>query len=162
MKHWSHLFDDSHALENLTFPIEFLFVFALRDFVKKYEVRLEDIRISSITFPRESRVLENGEHYQESMRGAWITSDLKPLTKDEIEKISDKNCFFEMSKRFYKARDDAKKRILQIDLLVGESVVEVYQDLSVLFRVNNREIREWYSAPVGFCLYKARPNSGIF
>ena len=162
MKHWSHFFNESNTFENLTFPMEFLFVFALLEFTKKYKVEIKNIKILSITFSKESRMLENGERYRENMRSVWVASDLKALSVNELESISEDSCFFEMSKRFYKARDKTKKRILQIELLVGESVVEVFQDLSIKFLVNNQEVREWYSIPVGFCLYKQRINDGKF
>jgi|GEM_PF-4168714 len=162
MKHWPPFSIEPNALKDLNFPIEFLFVFALRKFMKKYEVKLSDIHIVSITFSRDSRSLENGEYYSESMKSAWITSDLKPLEENEMAILNEENCFVEMSKRFYKARGKTMGRLSQIDIGIGESIVEVYQDLSILFKIGETEIREWYSVPIGFCLYKARFDSRGF
>lgn len=154
MNHWPFFSCEPNVLDDLTFPIEFLFVFALRDIVKSYNISLEQLHVTAITFPRNSRQLENGEDYREKLKSVWIASDLKPLTNDEISGLSEENCWIEMPKRFHHARAQSHERILLIELLSGESVVEVYQDLWIRFRIGDTEEQIACSVPVGFCVYK--------
>lgn len=150
-------------ISHLNFPLEFLFVFVLREVTQKYNVKLCDITFVSKSFSANSRFLENGEQYSTTLKSVWFASDLKGSNFCDMATLSDEVIFGKMSERYYIAQRKAFERIDTIETIsTRESIVKVLQELFIVLKINNKDVRFSVSVPVGLCLYKAKSGGRIF
>ena len=149
-------------ISHLNFPLEFLFVFVLRDITHEYNVKLCDITFVSKSFSANSRFLENGEEYSTTLKSVWIATDLKGLNFCDMATLSDEVIFGKMSERYYVAQRKAFDRISTIERMSGEDIVKVLQELFIILKIKDKDVRFPVSVPVGFCLYKAKSGGRIF
>lgn len=139
-------------------PFEFLFVFVFREIMTKHKITLQDICITSITFPQGTRLLENGDDYDQAKHKpvVWISSDLNTQAYESNNDFSDEELIALAVKNYFSAKIKTFNRINNLQLSARESVFELFQTIILKYTISGveGEQKEWISVPVGYCVAK--------